>query len=509
MTTPHDETDGPIVQSVPREFREPSDDSADRQASHDESAGSDEAADGTVLRSAPPADDGTVLRAAPAMADGTVLRTPPADSDGTVLRAAADDGTILRAPHQARGDGQPATDDGTVLRQSERQTQRATSQTPAPAAPTYDVPRAVDSGRHRFITQDRFEAPPEVEETVTAPFPWRRLLNAVIAVCVLGVVSGLVYLQFFRGQSVDPNTVPTAEASTVGPQVVAPTGVAAVQTYLDALAQGDAEKAMSLGDTAGSGSQALLTNTAFQATQRLAPITDIEVGPAADTATSIPAAYTLGDKRVSTTFSVIRRDTGGWALTRTTVSVQIQSPNATRVPVLINGIRVDVSKPFELVPGHYEITTGLPFLQYRESDRLVVDEIAADGVLNHTISPILTREGEDAFLSATRQSYSRCLSVSQTTVPGCPNGIIVQKPVVEGSVRWNAMDDPFEQARPGLIPKDLSIAEMAFRSKVQFQARYTDGTDNGDKDIQSITAIVSANMVVDTADQIAITWRRL
>ena len=39
-------------------------------------------------------------------------------------------------------------------------------------------------------------------------------------------------------------------------------------------------------------------------------------------------------------------------------------PGGQRIPLRVNGQAIDSDQPYEVLPGRYEVTTGLPFIDY-------------------------------------------------------------------------------------------------------------------------------------------------
>ena len=103
---------------------------------------------------------------------------------------------------------------------------------------------------------------------------------------------------------------------------------AVVRSYLDALARGDANAALTFGATTPLASP-MPTNQALTAAFTPTPIEDVDVGAAVvtgDTA-QVVAHYTLGDQKASHTFTLTSQ-AGGWRIDRTyaTVTFDVHYP---------------------------------------------------------------------------------------------------------------------------------------------------------------------------------------
>ena len=194
----------------------------------------------------------------------------------------------------------------------------------------------------------------------------------VLAVLALAITGGVLLLN--RGAQTagtDPNTggstAPPGGSTAPPPLAVKPSD--AVKSYLEALAAGDAETALSFGETTPTDAS-LLTGAVLAQSNKLAPITDINVPDVNDEyAYKVDASYRLGKQEVNESFTV---DKAGdrWKLTDTYTELDLSTRQEKTVPMIINGVNAKAGT-VRLFPGAYQFTTGSSYLTWGEE--LLVD----------------------------------------------------------------------------------------------------------------------------------------
>lgn len=351
--------------------------------------------------------------------------------------------------------------------------------------------------------EDRYEIPKPTVEAEPRSFPWRRLAAWLMATTVIAVAAGWAYVEFIHDPKPDDQTIVPPASSATGPQIERPDEL--VRQYLTALAAGDTDLARSLG-AVGDGDPAAISPQAYQLSLQQSPITDIKV-PAMDTAsTEVPASYRMGGVEVNTRFKV-KRDDQGWRLTRASVQVELQNPHATSMPVLLNGVAISGDKA-EVLPGHYNVTTGLPLVDYPARNVVDINSLEFDGIIQLRLTPELTQAGRDAMIAAGRASLSACLNSGSLAPPGCPNQLASTGSYDPGSVRWELLDDPFSQANPALDTADQTRGQVPLVLRFAVSFRYTDGSTNGRQELAPVSASYSGSLLVDDADAMQVEWSR-
>lgn len=372
-----------------------------------------------------------------------------------------------------------------------------------PPPPAFDA-LGMQSVLTRARDQSRFEAPPVEEQRAGRRFPLRGLLYGLIGVLVIGVVAGFVYVNFFRETEDGPGVLlqPTESASQL---VVARTPQDVVTEYFSALAEGDVDRALALGERGSGGLGTLLTAEAYARTRELAPIGDVEILTDDPTATEVRVRYTMGGTPVESSVRLTRQGSEGYSLASTTVARQFQFVGGENVPVFVNGVRVDPVQPLELLPGRYELTTGLPFITYPAENGFTIDSLAQRD-LPQPVTPELTDEGRAEFMREARASLDRCLASTEISPTGCPFSMTADSPVVPGSPNWSLLNDPWEGVTPTLNADDQSQAIMTVNLATRLTLDYTDGSTGGNND-QNWTVQATANMLAEEPDEVHVTWQ--
>ncbi len=350
---------------------------------------------------------------------------------------------------------------------------------------------------------DRYAIPEPEPEVVARKFPWRRLLAWLVAMVLVGAGAGWAYVRFLHDPQPDDDTVVQASASA-RPKI--PRADDLVRQYLDALAAGDTELAMSLG-AVGAGDRAAIAPAAYAESLKVFPITDIRV-PQMDAATTeVSASYLIGDRAEDTRFRVVRGDDGSWELAHSTVQVELQNPNATGMPVLLNGAPIRTGLA-EVLPGHYTVTTGLPLVDYTEANSVVITNLEYDGRVQRVLTPVLTNAGRDALLAAGRSALSACLYSGSLTPAGCPNQLVSSAGYDPSSVRWEVVNDPFSAANLALDPTDQSNGQVSLVLQFAVAFSYSDGSTNGRQVLAPVSASYSGSLLVNNADDVRVSWSR-
>lgn len=280
------------------------------------------------------------------------------------------------------------------------------------------------------------DAPPEYAAPYAAaqgsPYapthpPKRGLSTGAIVGIVLGAVALLTAIMLvigfaFLGNVFRPSS--PAPSTDADPQAAA-AAVTAVEEYLAALADGDAETAKGL--LGSTGDSPLLTDRVAKRSVELAPITNITVDPDPTTSYSssdfaVESAFSVGGRTVERTFEVFGYSDGSVEIvdgTEMLMGYKAFEP----FPTTVNG------EPFPksyatVFPGTYEIDLGHNAFVLEAEGGTITDTGTVVRLMNeddssalYTLSPKLTEESLQTFRSLVRKSLDECLAMTTATTP--------------------------------------------------------------------------------------------
>ena len=267
----------------------------------------------------------------------------------------------------------------------------------------------------------------------------------VVALILIGVVAVGIFAA--RSPQAGPNTPPDRSSGPTAAPPVSANPSDAVDSYLQALASGDADAALAL--TADVPAQRpLLTSAVLAQSRKLGGVSQISVAPVSDqSATSIPATYRVGKVQVNEAFQVAKVG-GQWKLNRTYEQPDLASVIGSSYPVLVNNTRVSGLRAYAF-PGTYAITTGSPFVSY-SAKTIVVEGPSRDATVPR-VSPRITTTGSKRMVAAAKSSLNACLKQRKLAPKGCPFAATATGyKVTQSSVRWNLVGNPFKKAKAGL-----------------------------------------------------------
>lgn len=374
-------------------------------------------------------------------------------------------------------------------------------------SPQEHDPEVFQSILLRARDQSRYEAPVIEEERSRGPFPWKIVVWVFTVVLVLAVAAGAFYVLVLRTPDVDERTIVKPSGSASAGNIRTPQ--AAVSEYLHALADGNIDKALSLGQRGGdeTSTMVLLSRKAHAAMREKAPIEDIKILTTDNKASEVEVSYKLAGQPVRTSIPVVLDDRGSYELERTTVTVVIELVQADALPLKVNGVEVPKVQPIEVVPGVYHLSTDLPFIQYPSDNSFTIGSLQFAEQTSLPATPALTSAGSDAFRSALRRSLEQCVVMQAPSPKGCPQGVRPAKPIKPGSIRWSLVGNPMVGTQPSLSTDDLSIGVVTLDMTFNLAFEYADGTNPGTQELK-VTARASANMLAENPDDVAITWNK-
>lgn len=382
------------------------------------------------------------------------------------------------------------------------------NEAPPPSTGAFDA-IGMQSALTRSRDQSRFVAPVIEDEATKRPLPFKALLWGAVSLLTLGVTIGVVYVNYFRPVVIDPDTIvrPTSAPSNEPPPVTSQTPEEIVQEYFTALSTGQVRRALAMGPTGGTGSRALLTSRVFNEAREGLPITDVEVLTEGATPTEVPVRYHLDGQPHETTMLLTLTDAGEYQLARTTVTAEFSVPGGQRIPLRVNGQAIDSDQPYEVLPGRYEVTTGLPFIDYSDSSDLEVPGLGRDVPYSVNVVPELTTVGEEALIDAARTSLNACIAQRSMAPDGCPNraGSRAGQGVVDSSAQWRLTNNPWAEASPTLTAADQGVALVRVPMTTQLSFDYADG---GRSEGRPVTSRVEAraDLLGTDPDAIEVNW---
>ena len=276
----------------------------------------------------------------------------------------------------------------------------------------------------------------------------------------------------------------------------------AVQGYLQALASGDAQTALSFAATQPADTT-FLTNEVLAASNKLAPIADINVPVVDDEyAYTVNATYTRGGKKVNTSFSV-QKDGDVWQLREVAYDLDLGSRLNKTLPMIINGVRVP-SDSISVFPGTYQLTTGTKNISYGKTGIVAIDSPTEYPRGLTKLQPTVTKTGEKAFTKAVKDSIKKCMKSKKLKNKGCPNNVARVTGNVtprEGTFRWTWEKDSLDNMKVRLVYDNPAKATASVYLRMKAYGKCKEGAC-------SITPFTSASPSANlTADKVQVTWK--
>ncbi len=295
---------------------------------------------------------------------------------------------------------------------------------------------------------------------------------AVLALIILGIGAG-VLINSRRGVVAGDPTDPTASQSA--PATSKPSD--AVKAYLDALAAGQAEAALSLGVDQPA-DKTFLTDAVLADSNKRAPITAINVPEVTDEYTySVDASYKMGDESVSDKYNV-KKVGDSWKVQDTFAELNLTYARAKTLPMLVNTVAVKTDK-IRVFPGSYSFTSGNTYVSYGDDSTLLLKSPSEYPSMSD-IKPTLSAAGENAFVGSIKTQVTACVKQKKLAPAGCPFGIKAAsyQKFDENTVSWKLDDGAFDNIKPRLNYENPAIVEASASIPVIFSAK---GTQFGDK----------------------------
>ncbi|MDG4669363.1 hypothetical protein [Mycobacterium sp. 236(2023)] len=297
---------------------------------------------------------------------------------------------------------------------------------PTPAAPYPGPPPAVPYPGHPPTTdrQDFSYPPPNYALPPQLPPqrpPGRRRLILTLAgaaIAVILVVTGIVIV---------------TSSSESGPATAGDT----VQAYLEALARGDAQAALSYGLIAPP-DNTFLTDEVLKKQIEKAPITDIQIVESSDTG-KVHVIANFGDYAVDEDLYLKRDGDGPWKLETAALPLNFRNENAPAGVGLIDAVTIygenipKSGRPY-VFPGPIEYGSSNPnYTVTIDNPVYLLNHIPWGANLNYRFD--ITDAGKEAVKKAMMPVVVECAKSTELSVPDCPQRARIPG-MVEGTATW-------------------------------------------------------------------------
>lgn len=278
---------------------------------------------------------------------------------------------------------------------------------------------------------------------------------------------------------------------------------AVVKSYLTAIAEGDAKKALSL-TAVEPLTKDFLTDEVLAESAKLGKISDIRVGEVANEYTSsVPATFKIGDRTVTQDLSVTKSG-DSWKMREAGSELDFTNMRKNTLPLMINGKELDIDK-IMLFPGTYTMSTGNDYVSYGETGMFTVQG-NADYLRSTDLMPTLTKKGEQAYLAAVKASTRACLAKKDLSPANCPNqaGNSQTFKIAKGTIKWGQRDgtDPFANLKPRLDYENPNVATG--RPSLQLEVTADCSSSSGRCTLNTYN---SSEAIIDmTREPLAVKW---
>lgn len=235
----------------------------------------------------------------------------------------------------------------------------------------------------------------------------------VLVIVVVVIVVAVVHASGQGDNAAEPPQGTSTAGSKSSTQAKPETASDAVQGYLNALAAGDATKALTYLSQQPSDTS-LMTNDVLKASLKSAPLTGITVPKVTDKyAYEVDASYKLGDRPVNAKFDI--DDSSGHYLIDQGYAELDLGDVSNGLPLTINGTKVSADKVY-LFPGSYHVATTARYISLGSSADFLVQQ--PDDYPDVEPKPELTSQGQKVFKQKVTAAIQACLKSTKRN-PGC------------------------------------------------------------------------------------------
>ena len=268
--------------------------------------------------------------------------------------------------------------------------------------------------------------------------------------------------------------------------------------YLTAVAQADAEKALSYSAVPQGGP--LLTDAVLADSQATAPISDIAVAEVSED--SVELSHRLGPDQVTTVVPMQTGADGQWQVQRAAAQVTIE-PSPAQIPLLVDGHQTlqTADESVLVFPGRHQLSTGAPWLDYTTTDFVVSNPAEPPQVSGEAT---LTEGATEAVRSALQDRLDQCAASGELAPERCPWNLSEppEQPFEPGSVSLSISGDPLADFEaPTLNEQDaLAQGRISFTLEVSARTAVSGGGTQEYSDEVSVESGYTTDLLTDGPD---------
>ncbi|AXK76914.1 MULTISPECIES: DUF4878 domain-containing protein [Mycobacteriaceae] len=273
----------------------------------------------------------------------------------------------------------------------------------------------------------------------------------------------------------------------------------AAKAYLEALASGDAEAALSLGLNAPATTD-LLTDDVLRQQIEKAPITAISVpdgtAPMGDFA-MVPVSAKFGDE-VSSASLTMRKANGEWKVQNSAVKIDFSAVlgiNKSLADLTIFG--TPATGPVYVFPGWVDYGSSNANLSYK-GPTLLLNQLDSFLLFN-SVTPTLSPSATDAINTRLLDDLAKCTASRLFAPPGCPLKVSPAG-LVDGTAQWGPLTDL------GNIKQMFNPYNMTVSIVGTIVSNFTASTPGGAPSTGKITGVISGSADLST-DPPTVTYR--
>jgi len=303
---------------------------------------------------------------------------------------------------------------------------------------------------------------PALAPQTPPPAKNRTGLIILIGVLVLALAGlGIYWFVLRGGANPGVDNTPTPTEPTVVPE-------SAVQDFLNALAKGDADTALTYA-AAPPANPTYLTNAVLAASIAANPITNIVVTPdpvGDSTQAHVGASYKIGSTPVTTSYDV-KLYGDRYLISNVTKQVNLASAFTANIGMALNGVSMDRSSlsSVELFPGSYQLTTTNSLLELYPDQFIVSD---ATSPVSVATTAMLSDTAPSVLADAAKSALNKCLT-EKVLVTSCnfgfaglqgnatPNLSTISWKITSGSDDFSGVDFQQSPASPTTAGGNVTI----------------------------------------------------
>lgn len=325
----------------------------------------------------------------------------------------------------------------------------------------------------------------------------------VLAAAALAIILGVVGGTFVAGgrTPVPPGSTPTP---TTG---AASDPAAVVRGFLEAVARNDATAALAYAETQPADTS-YMSAEVLTAANAANPVTEINVPPVPSStqdSMTVQASYKIGAERVTQGYDLDLVN-GVWMLSEVGAELDLSSQRSEVVPLILAGRTVDADT-ISLLPGAYEVTSGLTYLDWGPENTILVKGPGAF-LSASKLDLSINDAGTAALLVATKASLNACVKIKKVDPSGCPFSYSNSSyKVTPSTISWTLTEDPLADVTPRLSNDDDGRGTVTASIRLQFTAK---GKTTYDGKAATISSPVSASATASadlTGDSVTVTWK--